>query len=132
MKLSRNSIEGTDVEITNFFKNNGFDAGQYFNLSALQIPRFRWIIIPSILFIVLSISICFTSRFVDFLIPQVIVSLVFGFWAIISIHLRFRNWFISSGAFLILILILGLATKEYSISNVLKQLNAAQGKVKNQ
>jgi len=124
MKIGK--INGTPQEIKNFLIDNGIQASDF-----LDLPRkieLKWLIIPASLFIIISFILWIINRpYSPIFILLVIMDLLTLGCLVASIHLKFKNQFVSILFFILLLIIFLMCvrfiTLSEGINTIIKKIN---------
>jgi hypothetical protein len=120
------NINGTPEEIRNFLVDNGFRASDF-----LDLPKkieLKWITIPTSLFIVFSFILWIVNRpSSPIYVFLIIIDLSTLCWLTASIHLRFKNYFVSLLCLFFLLVIFSFCVRSIDLNGVIEKI---QDKIK--
>jgi len=120
------NINGTPEEIKNFLVDNGFRASDF-----LDLPKkieLKWITIPASLFIVFSFILWIVNRpSSPIYVFLIIIDISTLCWLTASIHLRFKNFFVSILCLFFLLVIFSFCVRSIDLNGVIEKI---QDKIK--
>jgi len=119
------NAEGTPQEFTNFFQDNGLDPSNFFQKVEDTIST-KWVIIPAILIFISVLGIwLFSEDYIHYQWPTFLFGCLCVVWLGVSIHLRFKQFGVTTvalvGCLAVLLVAYGLITPIEAIEQ-LKQL----------
>lgn len=116
------NINGTPEEIKNFLVDNGFRASDF-----LDLPKkieLKWIIIPASLFIVFSFILWIVNRpSSPIYVFLIIIDISTLCWLTASIHLRFKNFFVSILCLFFLLVIFSFCVRSIDLNGVIEKIH---------
>lgn len=121
MKIGKKGIEGTPEEIRYFCADTGFKFEDLFDLP--KKINIIWLIIPVGLFILNSSFLCIVDKpSIALYGILIILELSIICWLIVSIHLIFKNYFVSVLCTLFLLVIFSFCLGTININEAIKTI----------